>query len=199
MKNLVIFMTLNIDIGLTEEQTKELEAYIKKNYVMRVFYEKTTTEKDLELETLKQQQLSLEKKLKDYDRVEKELVETKKSLDQSKIDHENAILKIKMDYAIKERLKSEGARNMKAIEPFLDYSSIQLDEKDGVLGLENQIKNLKASEETKFLFYEKSTKGNPIDQKNEYKTPEVTPSKTSYSSFTDSLNNYARSLHSPQS
>lgn len=68
-------------------------------------------------------------------------------------ENEKAMAELKKGYEVRLALQEAGARNAKAVEALLDPSIIKIE--DGkVVGISEQIENLKNGEDTSFLFQE---------------------------------------------
>lgn len=68
-------------------------------------------------------------------------------------ENEQAMAELKKGYEVRLALQAAGARNAKAVEALLDRSIIKVE--DGkVVGINEQIENLKNGEDTSFLFQE---------------------------------------------
>lgn len=67
--------------------------------------------------------------------------------------NENDILNAKIEMSVENSLLKHKARNIKAAKALIDFDKIKMG-KDGLLGIEEQIKALKNSDETAFLFEE---------------------------------------------
>ena len=187
-----------LDLGLTEEQNDQIEQFIRRNFVTRAHYDKRTHEYEEKIEELtnlskdsSQNKASYEKLLKDYDALK---VQHEKLVS----EQEHTIQSIRIDYAIRDVLKQEGARNIEIVRRQLKDEMITL-EKDGSLkGLEEQIQSLKKDPQTNFLFYEDKLQGSTsavpnVVQKN---TPEE---PTSLDNFVDQMSSFSRALHPPSS
>lgn len=64
--------------------------------------------------------------------------------------------KIKKDYEIKIALQNSGAKSTVAVRKMLDDSKIAIDDDGNVIGINEQLEELKASEEFGFLFQEQT-------------------------------------------
>lgn len=66
--------------------------------------------------------------------------------------HEAEMAALKKTHAIEAALSEARAKAVKAVSPYIDTDAVSFDSKGNLIGLEEQIKTLKESEETKFLF-----------------------------------------------
>lgn len=99
----------------------------------------------------------------------------------AKANFEQQILNLKKDHALEKELKKQGAKNIKAVLPFLDMENIKYDEKsDTINGLEDMVKSLKENEDTIFLFNTESNNDPAPNQNNPFFgfTPDPSGSNT---------------------
>ena len=148
-----------LKLGLTEEQaekvlsanTEQLKGFIPKARFDEVNNakkqaEKDLSERDMQLETLKNSTGDIEtlkntiKQLQDENKASKE-------------QYEANISKIKLDNAIDNALGNAKAKNSRAVRALLDMEKIKF-ENDNLSGLDEQLKALKEAEDSKFLFEE---------------------------------------------
>ena len=148
-----------LKLGLTEEQaekvlsanTEQLKGFIPKARFDEVNNakkqaEKDLSERDMQLETLKNSTGDIEtlkntiKQLQDENKASKE-------------QYEANISKIKLENAIDNALGNAKAKNSKAVRALLDMEKIKF-ENDNLSGLDEQLKALKEAEDSKFLFEE---------------------------------------------
>lgn len=115
----------------------ELEATVKERDETKA----TIAERDKQLEQLKKQSKGNE--------------ELQKQIEQLQADNKN----IKLDAAIEKALTGAKAKNLKAVKALLsDLDKAELSEDGTIKGLEEQIKGLKAADDTRFLFDEEKGK-----------------------------------------
>ena len=148
-----------LKLGLTEEQaekvlsanTEQLKGFIPKARFDEVNNAKKQTEKDLserdkQLETLKNSTGDIE--------ALKQTIETLQNENKaSKEQYEANISKIKLDNAIDNALGNAKAKNSRAVRALLDMEKIKF-ENETLSGLDEQLKALKEAEDSKFLFEE---------------------------------------------
>lgn len=144
-----------IALGLTEEQAgKVLDSY--KGYVPKSRFDEVNNAKKTAEETIRARDKQLEelkKKSGDADALKAE-IEKLQSENKTAADKFAADLKaLKINNAVERALSSAGAKNLKAVKALLDLNEAEMDGED-VKGLADQIKRLKANEDTKFLFGE---------------------------------------------
>jgi phage minor structural protein GP20 len=148
-----------LKLGLTEEQvekvllanTEQLKGFIPKARFDEVNNAKKQAEKDLserdkQLETLKNSTGDIE--------TLKQTIETLQNENKaSKEQYEANISKIKLDNAIDNALGNAKAKNSRAVRALLDMEKIKF-ENETLSGLDEQLKALKEAEDSKFLFEE---------------------------------------------
>lgn len=105
----------------------------------------TIKDYDKQLESLKNSNTTVE----DLKSTISELQANNKKNEQ---DYQAKIKEIKINNAIETALKDANARNIKAVQPFLDINSLELLEDGTIPKLEKQIQELANSESTSFLF-----------------------------------------------
>ena len=146
-----------LKLGLTEEQaekvlsanTEQLKGFIPKARFDEVNNAKKQAEKDLserdkQLETLKNSTRDIE--------ALKQTIETLQNENKAATDKYNAELaEIKLAGAVDTALLGADALNVKAVKALLDMSKIKMDG-DVLLGINEQIESLKKAEDSKMLF-----------------------------------------------
>lgn len=117
-----------------------------------------TTKQDLEkqLSERDKQLDSLKKTAGDNEALKTEITRLQAENTATRADLENKLKEARLDYALEARLLKEGAVNTKAVKALLDHTKLSLDG-DNLLGLDEQLKNLKEAE--KWAFAEVS---NPV-------------------------------------
>lgn len=86
--------------------------------------------------------------------------------------YENEIMAINVDREVEKQLTSAGAKNIKAVKALLNLKDAELT-KNGISGLKEQIKKLKSSSETDFLFDKISFKGVRVGESEERQTADI--------------------------
>lgn len=155
-----------IKLGFSEEDAKkaadasaeELKSYIPKQRFDEVNTEKkkletTVSERDTQLETLKNSTGDVE--------AMKKTIETLQTDNKTKDEtHAAEIKQLKVESAISSALTAAKAKNEKAVKALLelDLEKVEFGDDGSVKGLDEQIKKLTESEDTKFLFNTESKK-----------------------------------------
>ncbi len=154
-----------LKLGLTEEQvekvlsanTEQLKGFIPKSRFDEVNnakkqVEKDLTERDKQLETLKNSSGDVETLRK--------TIETLQNDNKAATEKYNEELaKIKLAGAIDTALLGANAVNIKAVKALLDMDKIKLDG-EVLLGINEQLEALKTAEDSKMLFKTSENKGN---------------------------------------
>ena len=102
-------------------------------------------ERDTQIETLKTANAdneSLKQQIADLQESNKKAVEAKDA----------EIKKLRVENAVKSALTAAGAKNNKAVLPFLNLENAEFDDNGDIKGLSEQIDNLKKAEDSAFLF-----------------------------------------------
>jgi len=133
----------------------EEESHIPKSKFETIRQEKKEVqeqldERDNQLETLKKQ-------AKDHDNLKATVEEMQEKNEKLKEEYETKMKETKLDMAIENELIKEKARNPDAVKALLNKDAISLDEDGNVVGLPEQLDNLK--EEEDYLFGETGLKG----------------------------------------
>lgn len=182
-----------INLGFNEEDAKkaadasatELKSYIPKARFDEVNTEKkkletTISERDTQLEGLKNSTGDVEAMKKTIE----DLQTDNKTKDET---HASEIKQLKLESAVSAALTGAKAKNEKAVKALLelDLEKAEFGEDGSVKGLEDQIKKLTESEDTKFLFNTdtKKTKikgATPGEAGNEDPDTKVDTSKMNY-------------------
>lgn len=158
-----------VSLGITEElalkvaeaSKKELESYVEKTKYLEL-----ETERNQLIESNKSLNKNLEevkKNVGDNEQLKKqisEMQETQKAKDKEYADN---IAKIKLDNALDLALIGAGAKNNKAVKALLNLDGVKIGEDGKVVGLDEQLKALKLSTDSSFLFEATQTPkgGNP--------------------------------------
>lgn len=193
-----------LDLGLTEEQNDQIETFIRKNFVTRAHYDKKIAEQDAKIEELSnlskessENKKAYEKLLKDYDALKLQN-EKKDSLYQDKIKE------IQLDYAMKDILKKEGAKDVQTVRIVLQQQlqgkEIQIQEDGTIPGLLEQIQSMKKSPSTNFLFYEDKLQGTGSTvPENETKEVFTNENPSNLDELSSRMSQYLRYIHPPKS
>jgi chromosome segregation ATPase len=147
-----------IGLGLDEEtakkvadaSTEELKGYVPKSRLNEVIAERDNykgelADRDKQLEDLK-------KSSGDSEALKNQIAEMQKTNKEALAAKDAEILSIRKNNAVEKALSGAQAKNAKAVMALLDLENAELQEDGTIKGLEEQIKSLKESEETSFLF-----------------------------------------------
>jgi len=146
-----------IAMGLTEEQADKVLNASKEemaNYIPKSrFDEVNNSNKDLKTQIAdRDKQLeALSKNTGDNEALKGQIKQLQDANEKATADYEAKLKQTKIDSAIELALANAKAKSVKAAKALLDASKIELDG-DNVKGLDEQIKALTESEESKFLF-----------------------------------------------
>lgn len=148
-----------IAMGLTEEQAKKVMDSLDGNFVTKTRFNEVNEEN----KTLKQSVADRDKQLEDLKKSSGDNAELKKQIetlqqqnaDQKKA-HDAEMAQLKLDNAIDTALTAAGAKNVKAVKPFIDTTKIKLGEDGKLTGLDEQLKEVQKTEG--YLFAEKQQK-----------------------------------------
>lgn len=147
-----------IGLGLDEETAKkvadasaeELKGYVPKSRLNEVIterdnYKDELADRDKQLEDLK-------KSSGDSEALKNQIAEMQKTNKEALAAKDAEILSIRKNNAVEKALSGAQAKNAKAVMALLDLENAELQEDGTIKGLEEQIKSLKESEDTSFLF-----------------------------------------------
>lgn len=147
-----------LKLGLSEEDAgkaakaseAELTGYVPKAQYTEMEEAKKQLEQDL---TARDSQLEELKKTKgDTQSLRETITALQEQNAAVKAEYEQKMKQLKLDNAVEQALAVAGARNSKAVKALLDLENAELDEASGVKNLDQQLKALKQSEDTAFLF-----------------------------------------------
>ena len=143
-----------IAMGLTEEQAKKVMDSLDGNFVTKTRFNEVNEEN----KTLKQSVADRDKQLEDLKKSSGDNAELKKQIETSEQQkaHEAELKQLKLDNAIDTALTAAGAKNVKAVKPFIDTTKIKLGEDGKLTGLDEQLKEVQKTEG--YLFAEKQQK-----------------------------------------
>lgn len=82
----------------------------------------------------------------------KQFEDLKTQLSDNEKKFKDELKQTKINSAVELGLTKAGAKNSKAARALLDVSKVSLDDNGNTIGLEDQIKNLKTADDSKFLF-----------------------------------------------
>lgn len=148
-----------IAMGLTEEQAKKVMDSLDGNFVTKTRFNEVNEEN----KTLKQSVADRDKQLEDLKKSSGDNAELKKQIEtlqqqnaEQQKAHEAELKQLKLDNAIDTALTAAGAKNVKAVKPFVDTAKIKLGEDGKLTGLDEQLKEVQKTEG--YLFAEKQQK-----------------------------------------
>lgn len=148
-----------IAMGLTEEQAKKVMDSLDRNFVTKTRFSEVNEEN----KTLKQSVADRDKQLEDLKKSSDDNAELKKQIEtlqqqnaEQQKAHEAELKQLKLDNAIDTALTAAGAKNVKAVKPFIDTTKIKLGEDGKLTGLDEQLKEVQKTEG--YLFVEKQQK-----------------------------------------
>ena len=148
-----------IAMGLTEEQAKKVMDSLDGNFVTKTRFNEVNEEN----KTLKKSVADRDKQLEDLKKSSGDNAELKKQIEtlqqqnaEQQKAHEAELKQLKLDNAIDTALTAAGAKNVKAVKPFIDTTKIKLGEDGKLTGLDEQLKEVQKTEG--YLFAEKQQK-----------------------------------------
>lgn len=143
-----------MNLGITDEQADSVLEMLKDAYVPLTRFneinEKMKTYRS-ERDDLKKENDELSTKVKDTEKLDEEIKTLKEANTKLENDHTSQIASMKKDNAIEASLRDSKAKNIKAVKALLDLSKITYED-DKLSGLEEQIKSLQESDNSKFMF-----------------------------------------------
>jgi hypothetical protein len=148
-----------IAMGLTEDQAKKVMDSLDGNFVTKTRFNEVNEEN----KTLKQSVADRDKQLEDLKKSSGDNAELKKQIEtlqqqnsEQQKAHEAELKQLKLDNAIDTALTAAGAKNVKAVKPFIDITKIKLGDDGKLTGLDEQLKEVQKTEG--YLFAEKQQK-----------------------------------------
>lgn len=132
------------------ESAKELAGYIEKSKYSEV----ETAKKQLEEgnKTLTKQLEEIKKSAGDNAELKKQIEDMQTANKAKEKEYAESIAKLKLDNAVDLALLGAGAKNNKAVKALLNLEKATIGEDGKVIGLDEQLKNLKKAEDSSFLF-----------------------------------------------
>ena len=137
-------------IKVAGESKKELEGYVE-----RAKYLELETEKNQLSESNKSLTKNLEevkKNVGDNEELKKQISDIQEAQKAKDKEYADNIAKIKLDNALDIALMGAGAKNNKAVKALLNLDGAKIGEDGKVVGLDEQLKVLKAAADSSFLF-----------------------------------------------
>lgn len=153
-----------VKLGLDDETAKkvadasaeELKGFIPKSR----FDEVNDSKKQLELDIkTRDEQLEALKKI-DAEGLQAEIEKLQGENKAAKEKYEAELKQLQIDNAVEKALIGAKAKNVKAVKALLDLDKAELDG-DSIKGLDDQLKKLQESEDSKFLFDAETKSNNP--------------------------------------
>lgn len=148
-----------VKIGVAEDLAAKCETASLdelKDYIPRTSMNEVSEEN----KTLKQSVADRDKQLEDLKKSSGDNAELKKQIEtlqqqnaEQQKAHEAELKQLKLDNAIDTALTAAGAKNVKAVKPFIDTAKIKLGEDGKLTGLDDQLKEVQKTEG--YLFAEK--------------------------------------------
>lgn len=180
-----------IELGLSEEDAKKVEEASKeelKVYVPKERFdevnnrkkqlESDVTERDKQLEELKENVGNAEELTKQI-----ETLQSENKANNEK--HEAEVREIKITNTIERSLTGAKAKNIKAVKALLDLENVELLEDGSIKDLDKQIQTLKESEESSFLFNSEDATPSLKGVKPGEGNPNPTPKDPSQMNYTE--------------
>ena len=135
---------------IAEESAKELAGYIEKSK----YSETETAKKQLEEgnKTLTKQLEEIKKSAGDNAELKKQIEEMQTANKNKEKEYADSIAKLKLDNAVDIALMGAGSKNNKAVKALLNLEKAIIGEDGKVVGLKEQLDNLKKAEDSSFLF-----------------------------------------------
>lgn len=151
-----------VKIGIAEDLAAKCEAASLdelKDYIPRARMNEVSEEN----KTLKQSVADRDKQLEELKKfggdnaeLKKQLEELQKQNAEQQKAHEAELVQLRLDNAIDTVLTASGARNIKAVRPFIDTAKVKLGENGKLTGLDEQLREIQKTEG--YLFAEKQQK-----------------------------------------
>lgn len=148
-----------IAMGLTEEQAKKVMASLDGSYVTKARFNEVNEENKTLKESVSDRDKQLEelkKSIGDNAELKKQIEALQQQNAEQQKAHEAELKQLKLDNAIDAALTAAGAKNVKAVKPFIDTTKIKLGEDGKLTGLDEQLKEVQKTED--YLFAEKQQK-----------------------------------------
>jgi len=153
-----------LKLGLTEEQAEkaaaasaeELKGFIPKVRFDEVNDSKKQLEQDIKT---RDEQLEALKKI-DVEGLKAQIEKLQGENKAAKEKYETELKQLQIDNAVEKALMGAKAKNIKAVKALLDLEKVELDG-DSIKGLDDQLKKLQESEDSKFLFDAETKPNNP--------------------------------------
>lgn len=150
-----------VALGLTEEQAEKVVAGFGSMIPKSRFDEVNDANKQLK-DDIKDRDKQLEDLKKvDAEGLQKKIEELQQTNKSNQDAYDAKIKQMQIDSAVEKALVGAKAKNTKAVKALLDLENAELDG-ESIKGLEDQLKALQESEDSKFLFNTESPKPNTL-------------------------------------
>ena len=135
---------------IAEESVKELAGYVEKSKYSEV----ETAKKQLEEgnKTLTKQLEEIKKSAGDNAELKKQIEDMQTVNKNKEKEYADSIAKLKLDNAVDIALMGAGSKNNKAVKALLNLEKAVIGEDGKVVGLKEQLDNLRKAEDSSFLF-----------------------------------------------
>ncbi|WPC40630.1 phage scaffolding protein [Clostridium sp. JS66] len=130
---------------------RDMDLVDSSNYIIREKYNSLKTDIENELNIANKTIEELKKNNKGNEELKNRIDQYEKDYKKLKRDSEKEIGEMQFNYALEKALNKSGAKNSKAIKALINTEKIKL-EGESIIGLDEQLKNLKASDP--YLFAE---------------------------------------------
>ena len=148
-----LLKTLNLDDEISNKILNKYNDDISKLNQDLDTVNKSLDLKNKELEDINKNIKELQKL--EPEKIKEELENTKIKIKELQENHKIELDNLKIDNAINTSLFKSGAINNKAVVPFINRELVRFDDKNNIVGLDEQIQNLIKNEDTSFLFNQK--------------------------------------------
>lgn len=151
-----------IELGVSEELAKkcmELTEKEYKDYIPYTRFKEVVDEKNNLREVVSERDKQLDKlktSTKDFDSLKEQIIKLQEENKEKEIKYKEDFTKLKVDSAIDIAITNAKGKNKKAIKALLDIENIKIDENGEVTGISKQIDKLIKTEDSSFLFGEKT-------------------------------------------
>lgn len=149
-----------IALGLTEEQANKVMESLNGNFVTKARFDEVNNANKQFKEDLKVRDQQLEELKKvDAAGLQQQIEKLQGENKAAKENYDAQVKQMQVDNAVEKALSAAKAKNVKAVKALLDLANAELDG-ESIKGLDEQLKKLQESEDSKFLF-EAESSGKP--------------------------------------
>lgn len=138
----------------TATKVAEASAEELKNFIPKTRFDEVNDAKkqlELDIKTRDTQLEDLKKSTGDAEALKKQITDLQTANTTAKTEFEAKMKQLQIDSAVERALVAAKAKNTKAVKALLDMTKVELDG-ENVKGLDDQIKTLSESDNSKFLF-----------------------------------------------